>query len=90
LARVEQIKSEGVELILTHARPQGEKLKAEKGLNFPESDLRLGPLTDQELNKGPFVVEAIQVLDDLLPRMQASQMKKTALPRALQLWRGAA
>ena len=47
----------GVELVITHARPQGEKLKAEKGLNFPESDLQLGPLTDQDLQDLDFIAQ---------------------------------
>jgi len=230
-ARVEALAPKGVKLIVTHARPQGEKLKSAKGLNFPESDLQLGPLTEQDLkdldfiarrsdlvgysfirepgdiamlqqelikrrgesqplppliakietrravenlpalivqaaghqplgvmiargdlaveigyqrlaeiqeeilwlceaahvpviwatqvleqlvkngtpsraemtdaamgeraecvmlNKGPFIVQAIQVLDDLLPRMQSNQMKKTPLLRALGVWRESA
>jgi pyruvate kinase len=35
------------------------------------------------LNKGPFVGEAIRVLDDVLRRMEAHQHKKTPALRAL-------
>jgi pyruvate kinase len=35
------------------------------------------------LNKGPFVLEAIAVLDDVVSRMQDHQSKKTAQLRAL-------
>lgn len=35
------------------------------------------------LNKGPFVLDAIAVLDNVVARMQAHQMKKTAQLRAL-------
>jgi len=35
------------------------------------------------LNKGPHILEAIQVLDDILRRMQGHQNKKSALLRRL-------
>jgi pyruvate kinase len=35
------------------------------------------------LNKGPHIVKAVQVLDDILRRMQAHQVKKTAMLRRL-------
>jgi len=38
------------------------------------------------LNKGPFVSEAITILDDVLTRMQDHQLKKTAQLRALRVW----
>jgi pyruvate kinase len=38
------------------------------------------------LNKGPFITEAVQLLDDVLTRMQAHQQKKTAQLRALHSW----
>lgn len=39
------------------------------------------------LNKGPFIIEGIQVLDDILGRMQDHQSKKLALYRALKVSR---
>ena len=38
------------------------------------------------LNKGPAIVEAVGMLDDLLTRMQAHQTKKTPRLRALRAW----
>jgi pyruvate kinase len=38
------------------------------------------------LNKGPFVVEAVAVLNDVLMRMQEHQLKKTPRLRALRQW----
>ena len=38
------------------------------------------------LNKGPFIKEAISVLDDVLQRMTAHHYKKTALLRSLRSW----
>lgn len=38
------------------------------------------------LNKGPYVVAAVRVLEDILRRMQAHQSKKRPLMRALHAW----
>ena len=38
------------------------------------------------LNKGPFIVDAVKMLDDVLTRMQAHQSKKTPQLRALKTW----
>jgi pyruvate kinase len=38
------------------------------------------------LNKGPYVAEAVTILDDVLRRMQAHQVKKTPQLRALGVW----
>lgn len=38
------------------------------------------------LNKGAFVVEAVTILDDVLTRMQAHQLKKMPQLRALRSW----
>jgi hypothetical protein len=37
------------------------------------------------LNKGPHIVSAVRVLDDILRRMQAHQAKKQAMLRELRL-----
>jgi pyruvate kinase len=37
------------------------------------------------LNKGPYIVEAVKVLDDIIRRMHGHQAKKTAMLRALRL-----
>lgn len=38
------------------------------------------------LNKGPHILEAVGILDDVLTRMQTHQLKKTSQLRALQSW----
>lgn len=38
------------------------------------------------LNKGAYVVDAVEILDDVLNRMQGHQMKKTPQLRALRAW----
>ncbi|MGH9765488.1 MAG: pyruvate kinase [Blastocatellia bacterium] len=37
------------------------------------------------LNKGPYVVEAVRALDDILRRMEAHQAKKTSMLRSLKI-----
>lgn len=38
------------------------------------------------LNKGPYVAEAVTILDHVLARMQDHQLKKTSQLRALRMW----
>jgi pyruvate kinase len=38
------------------------------------------------LKKGPYVAEAVTILDHVLTRMQDHQVKKTSHLRALQIW----
>ena len=37
------------------------------------------------LNKGPYIIEAIQVLDNILRRMQPHQSKKQSMLRELKI-----
>lgn len=53
--QVESIQPEGALLRVTSARDKGEKLNAEKGLNFPGIDLDLSPLTDDDVKALDFV-----------------------------------
>ena len=38
------------------------------------------------LNKGPYILDAVDILDDVLGRMEAHQAKKTSRLRALHAW----
>ena len=38
------------------------------------------------LNKGPYVIDAIRLLDGILERMQSHQSKKRSLLRQLRSW----
>ena len=40
------------------------------------------------LNKGPYIVDAIRTLDDILRRMHEHQKKKQSLLRRLRSWYG--
>jgi pyruvate kinase len=54
---VEQKLPAGALLRVTHAEPDGGKLRPEKGLNFPDSDLQLNPLTTDDLGTLDFVAQ---------------------------------
>jgi pyruvate kinase len=49
-AVVEALTPEGAVLRITRARPEGEKIRGEKGLNFPDSTLGLPALTTEDLD----------------------------------------
>jgi pyruvate kinase len=38
------------------------------------------------LNKGPFIAEAVTILDDVLTRTETHQLKKSPQLRALRSW----
>ena len=56
---------------ITHARPAGEKLGAEKGINVPESQLRLSSLTKDDLEALPFVVKNADIVGYSFVRKEA-------------------
>lgn len=59
---VELVDEQGVHLTITHSRPRGVRLKADKGLNFPGADLGLPPLTSRDLADLDFVVEHADIV----------------------------
>jgi pyruvate kinase len=56
-AVIERLIPEGAVLRVTHARSKGERIRPEKGLNFPDTDLRLDPLTEDDLMALDFVAQ---------------------------------
>jgi len=52
--RVVKVSEEEVEVEITQAGPEGEKLKGDKGINLPESRLDLPHLTEGDLGVLPF------------------------------------
>jgi len=60
-----------VRVEITQARPGGEKLGAEKGINVPESHLRLSSLTGQDLKVLPFVVKNADIVSYSFVRTEA-------------------
>ena len=53
--RIGRVGSGEVAVEITQAGPDGEKLRGDKGINLPESRLRLPPLTDADLEALPFI-----------------------------------
>ncbi len=54
--------SPGLLLEVTHASPKGNKLRPEKGLNFPNTVLPLGPLTQKDLQDLDFVATHADII----------------------------
>ncbi len=70
-AVIRAVTPEKVTVEILHARPSGEKLGAEKGINVPESQLRLSPLTTDDLNALPFVVQHADIVGYSFVRTEA-------------------
>jgi len=52
---IETVEPDQMQVQITHAREGGEKLRADKGINLPDSCLRLPALTQKDLSDLPFV-----------------------------------
>jgi pyruvate kinase len=52
---IRAIDDEAISVEITHAAPDGSKLEADKGINVPESELRLPPLTSNDLRALEFI-----------------------------------
>ena len=77
-----------IEIGVTHAPPGGAKLREEKGINFPDTDLGLGAMTDKDLVDLREVVryadivalsflrteQDVQRLQDEMRRLEAGQL----------------
>ena len=59
---IRSVTPESVHVEITQARPAGEKLGAEKGINVPESVLGLSSLTKEDLEALPFVVHNADIV----------------------------
>ena len=53
--RIQSVGRDELEVEITHARPGGEKLRGDKGINLPDSHLRLPALTEADLEALPFI-----------------------------------
>lgn len=52
---IESVEAGEIHIKITHARPRGEKLRADKGINLPDTALRLPSLTEKDIADLPFV-----------------------------------
>ncbi len=60
---VERVESQRVLVRITHTRLRGEKLRGDKGINLPESNLRLAALTDKDLEDLAFVSRHADIVE---------------------------
>lgn len=60
---IEKIEPEQIYVRITLVHLLGEKLRCDKGINFPDSQLRLAALTAQDLEALPFVVKHADVVE---------------------------
>src|SRR5262249_13126440 len=60
---VEKVETARVFVRITHARLRGERLRADKGINLPESSLRLAALTDKDVEDLRFVAQHADVVE---------------------------
>jgi pyruvate kinase len=60
---VDKVQREQVIVRITHARLRGEKLRGDKGINLPESDLRLAAMSPQDIEDLSFVAQHADVVE---------------------------
>ena len=60
---IEKVENEKVIVRITHAPLQGGKLRADKGINLPESNLRLSAMTTQDIEDLSFVAQHADVVE---------------------------
>jgi pyruvate kinase len=61
-AEVERLDADGAWLRITRARPEGDKIRPAKGLNFPDSDLQLPALGEKDLLDLDFVAREADIV----------------------------
>ncbi|HJR34598.1 MAG TPA: pyruvate kinase, partial [Gemmatimonadales bacterium] len=54
---IEAVLADRVRVRITETRRGGDRLRADKGINLPDSRLRIRPLTDKDLEDLPFIAE---------------------------------
>jgi pyruvate kinase len=72
---IRKVAPDKVSVEITQARPQGEKLGAEKGINVPESHLQLSSLTNEDLKALPFVVKNADIVSYSFVRTEADVLE---------------
>jgi pyruvate kinase len=60
---IDKVTESQVFVRITHARVRGEKLRGDKGMNLPESDLRLAALTAKDLEDLSFAAQHADVVE---------------------------
>ena len=60
---IDRATADEIELTVTMVRPGGAKLKAGKGINLPDTDLRIAALTEKDLTDLPFVAQHADIVN---------------------------
>lgn len=61
--KIEKVENSRVLVRITHARLRGEKLRADKGINLPDSPLRLAAMTPKDIADLSFVAEHADIVE---------------------------
>jgi pyruvate kinase len=61
--RITSVEPDEIALEVLQAGPDGTRLKAGKGINLPETDLRISSLTDEDRSHLPFVAEHADIVN---------------------------
>ena len=68
---IRAVNAESVSVEITQARPEGEKLGAEKGINLPETQIDIPALTEEDSAALPFIVEHADLVGCSFVRTEA-------------------
>ncbi|RZV60412.1 MAG: hypothetical protein EX254_08755, partial [Flavobacteriaceae bacterium] len=60
---IKEVNSDELRVTITRAKDAGSKLRAEKGINFPQTNLALRSLTDKDKNDLAFVVKHADIVN---------------------------
>ncbi|MCT4629895.1 pyruvate kinase [Winogradskyella sp.] len=60
---ISTVNNDSFEVLITRAKPQGSKLKAEKGMNFPDSELGIHGLTQKDKTDLEFVAKHADIVN---------------------------
>jgi pyruvate kinase len=68
---IRRVECDRVDVTITHARPAGSKLLADKGINLPETDLRLPALTSKDREDLQFIAARADIVGYSFVRNEA-------------------
>lgn len=62
LGKITKVTEKTVEILITFAKAKGSKLKSDKGINFPQSDLKITGLTAKDIRDLPFIAHHADIV----------------------------
>jgi pyruvate kinase len=68
---IRRVEADRLEVTITHARSGGSKLLSDKGINLPDSDLRLPSLTSKDVDDLPFIAAHADIVGYSFVRSEA-------------------